>query len=260
MSLVPQQPGPALGVAVAALKMPTLEERLAWAAAQGFTGVELLATGEPWGVHTPGVTKDERERLKGHLGPFSRIAVLAPHQATWDVTLVSPSAAIRRASVSEIWSVFRFVQALGGGVVVVRTVTPPAGVSEERVAAHLAECLSTLDRMAGDHNARVALLNADVLARFSTFRSMGAVPLPHTGVALDLAAARAAGETPAAIDAFLAEFAPRVLHLRVPGLEPPTRLPSCPDAMTCLAFDEAAAPPSPDEIARQREEWARYLG
>jgi len=258
VSLAPTPAAPVIGVALAALKMPTLDARLAWAAAHGFQGVELLATGEPWGVHTPGVTKDERERLKVHLEPFSHIAVLAPHQATWDVTLVSPSAAIRRASVSEIWSVLRFVQALGGGVVVVRTGTPPAGVSEDRVAAHLAECLSTLDRMAGDHNARVALLNADVLARLSTFRSIAAVPLTNVGVALDLGAARAAGETPAAIDAFLAEFGPRVQHLRVPGLESARRLPACPEAMTCLAFEGVADAPSPDEIARRREEWARY--
>jgi len=255
LSLLPQDGAP-LGIAVAALKMPTLEARLDWAAENGFTGVELLATGEPWGVHTPGVTKEERARLREHVTRFARVAVMAPHQATWDVTLVSPSAAIRRASVSEIWSVCRFADAIGGAVVLVRSGMPPAGVPPAQAQAHLIECLTTLDRMAGDHNARIGLLNADLLADLSAFAALSGLSLPNTGIALDLTTVR---PDDAQVTALLSRPAGNVLHLRIPGLDVPTRLAAPAAGMVCLAFEGTASPPSPEEIVRRRAEWARYI-
>lgn len=259
LNLLPQGGGAApLGVAVAALRMPTLDARLDWAAENGFAGVELLATGEPWGVHTPGVTKDERARLRDKVARFARVAVMAPHQATWDVTLVSPSSAIRRASVSEIWSVCRFADAIGGAVVLVRSGTPPAGVPAAQALSHLAECLTTLDRMAGDHNARIGLLTADLLADPSLLGSLSGLTLPNTGVALDLTVVRPDDPRVAPL---LARCSDGVVHVRVSGLDAPTRLTAPAAGMVCLAFNggPSGTAPSPDEIARRRAEWSRYV-
>ena len=200
----------ALGVSLSALKMPTLPERIAWAKNVGFTGIELLATGEPWGLHAPGVRREERERLREALAPFAALAVQAPYKETFDVTLASPSAAIRRASVSEIWSVCRFVDALGGGVVLVRAGSPPPGVAEDQERQFVAECLTTLDRMAGSHNARIAITNHDLFARVDNFRLLDLLSLRHTGISLEIG-----GTTD--LSAFLQQNVARIFHVRAPA-------------------------------------------
>jgi len=186
---------PVIGVRTAGLvaALPSLPERLAWARENGFEGVEIAATGRPRDLYAPSVSREERARLRGEVAGFAAVAVQAPHQETYDVSLVSPSASIRRASVTEIWSCLRFAEALGGGTVVVRTGNAPAGVDADRQQAFVAECLTTLDRMAGDHNARIAVALADYFgpAGGGEVRDgrldllLRHLALPHTGIALD---------------------------------------------------------------------------
>lgn len=202
-----------LGVSMASLRLPTLDERIGWAREQGFDAAELLATGEPWGVHAPSVSREDRDFLRVCLEGFAGVSVQAPHQATFDVTLVSPSASIRRASVTEIWSVCRFVEAVGGGAVLVRCGMPPGGVSEDRMRAYLSECLTTLDRMAGDHNAVIAILNRDYFASLENFRGLDSLALKHTGIALDLENIAGAGLL---TERFVRDYAGRIAQVRVP--------------------------------------------
>ena len=105
---------PVIGVRTAGLiaALPSLAERLAWARENGFGGVEIAATGRPRDLYAPSVGREERARLKEEMAGFAAVAVEAPRQETFDVSLVSPSASIRRASVTEIWSCLRLVEAL----------------------------------------------------------------------------------------------------------------------------------------------------
>lgn len=262
---------PRLGVALDALPMPTLDERLDWATAHGFVGVELSATGAPPPhVHAPTVSTSERLRLRDRLaaGGFESLAVRAPHQQTFDLSLVSPSAAIRRASVSEIWSVCRLVEALGGersspaGTVLVRTGNAPLGVGDAEQYGFLAECLQTLDRMAGDHNVVIGLLNHDLFARPHDYDRLDALRLRHTGIALDLAALpQGAG----GLAAFLRErgaprLVHRLVHLRVESDDPDVGSAllarSGYAGMVCLA-DADAAPPT--ALIARFAAWSRAL-
>lgn len=206
---------PLLGVSLASLRQPSWEDRAAWAQAEGFDAVELSATGEPWSLHAPLVSADEREYLRDKLRDFRGVSVAAPHQATFDVTLVSPSSAIRRASISEIWSVCRFVGALGGGIVLIRTGTSPFGISEEHQREFISESLVTLDRMAGDHNALIGLSDFDYFTHWENFAGLRALNLRHTGFVLDLDHLAAAGG-PAALKQFLQQNAGQTLQVRVP--------------------------------------------
>lgn len=248
----------ALGVSLSALKMPTLPERIAWARDVGFSGIELLATGGSWGLHAPGVRREDRERLRDALAPFGALAVQAPDKETFDVTLASPSAAIRRASVSEIWSVCRFVDALGGGVVLVRAGSPPAGVAEDQERQFVAECLTTLDRMAGSHNARIAITNHDYFARVDNFRLLDLLSLRHTGIALDIGGS---GD----VSAFLRQNVARIFHVRAPAAPGVDESIAAPlrsaefRGMVCLAGGEARRPASPEQVLQARQIWENVL-
>jgi len=259
--------GPTLGIATASLAaLPSLAERIAWAREHGFDGIEIAATGRPRDLYAPSVTKTERIRLCDALNGFGAVVVEAPHQATLDVTLVSPSSAIRRASVAEIWSCLRVIDALGGGVVLVQTGRAPAGVHGDRQRDFVAECLTTLDRMAGDHNARIGILTTDYFRRGERLDLLDLLRLRHTGVALDtaelvddtfpaaVAAASVAGDGLADL---VRRLGPRLIHLRLGGDLPVSEDTATAGlaaalqstryaAMTCLAFDPDAV--SPEQI------------
>ena len=174
----------ALGLNTASLALPSLAERIDWARHNGFSGIEIAATGKPHDLHAPAVSQEDRERLRNTVSAFEAVAVQAPYQEVFDVTLLSPSSSIRRASVAEIWACFRLVEALGGGVVTIRTGWAPEGVDGDRQRDFLVECLSTLDRMAGDHNATVGILTSDYFRFGERLELLEILPLRHTGITL----------------------------------------------------------------------------
>jgi len=231
-----QEQNPRIGVSADGVRTSAgLEAQAVWAVTEGFAGVEIVATGEPVGVHAPAVPYEMRDRLRDIFAASSSfVAALAPYQETFDVTLVSPSAAIRRASVSELWSVCRFVGAVappGKGVVLVRTGVSPAGVGEGRQAQYLSECLTTLDRMAGEQNVQIGLLNRDWLTNLVRFASLAALDLKHTGIALDLGYALDSGQEMSSVIDFLLDPPLPLLHLRVPAA------PWCVDAFAAPLAD-----------------------
>lgn len=245
-----------MGVALASLTLPTLPERIAWAASSGFSGVELLATGEPWGLHAPGISKEDRARLRDLLMPFVHIAARAPHKDTFDVSLVSPSAAIRRASVSEIWSVCRLLEAVGGGIVIVRAGWAPDGVTEDRQRAWLGECLTTLDRMAGEHNTTIGVGNYDYFDDPENFGLLSMLRLRHTGIALEMDRIRG-GESVAA--GVFRENAAHVVHVQVRTASPVIAAALTEGAypgMVCLALP-SETPPS--QVLHAKAEWDALL-
>jgi|GEM_PF-2167472 Sugar phosphate isomerases/epimerases len=263
--------GPRLAVSLAQIELPTLAARLDWAADEGFAGVEVPVTGAAGMPHAPGVSPDERAFLRDSLSRFDCVALEAPNQATFDLSLVSPSPAIRRASVSELWAVCRLAEAVGAKTVLVRTGNPPMGLAEARAGAYLGECLKTLDRMAGDHDCRLALLNADMLSRLVAFSFLEGAGFRHIGVALDLGAARALGEPDAAAARFADVHAASVLHRRVPAGDDPVRytgyaagkdIAPGDHGCWCLVFDRL--PPDPEAslaaIAARRAQWQEVLG
>lgn len=196
-------------------------ERIVWAQEAGFSGVEILATGEPTsGVHVPSVDAEDRAHLREVL-QNGRLVVQAPHQQTWDVTLVSPSSAIRRASLTELWAVCRFAGVVAGEnaplpVVLVRTGTPPLGIGSVRVREYLRESLQVLDRTAGEQNVRIGLLNRDVMETMDDKESLLG-DLHHTGLALDIPHALLDQSTTLAyVAALLRQFAGRFEYVRVP--------------------------------------------
>lgn len=197
-----------------------IDRKIAWARENGFGGVELLATGEPAsGIHAPTVDAGDRARLQETLQNM-RLVVQAPHQQTWDVTLVSPSSAIRRASLSEIWSVCRFAGAVGDTameppVVLVRTGTPPLGMGSVRVLEILRESLHALDRMAGEHRVRIGLLPRDVLENPDDWE-MVTSGLQHTGFILDVPHLLDQAVPLTQIAALLRRFAGLFVSVRVP--------------------------------------------
>jgi sugar phosphate isomerase/epimerase len=271
---------PVIGVRTASLiaALPSLPERLAWARANGFGGVEIAATGRPRDLYAPSLSRDERARLRGEAAGFSAIVVEAPHQETYDVTLVSPSASIRRASVTEIWACLRFAEALGGGTVVVRTGNAPAGVDADRQLAFVAECLTTLDRMAGDHNARVAVVLADyfkpVSGRADRIDLIERLSLAHTGIALDASASRdeaqngdvaAAAAVPGLVAA-VSRAGNRLAHLRLGPFDGKNETRALAGAaheigftgMICLAADPDASSPLP-AVCAAKSVWEGLL-
>lgn len=197
-----------------------IEERIAWVKEAGFGGVELLATGEAAsGIHAPSVDAEDRARLRDVLNGLN-LVVQAPHQQTWDVTLVSPSAAIRRASLSELWAVCRFAGAVGGvsaprpPLVLVRTGTPPLGMGQTRVLEFLRESLMALDRMAGDHNARIGLTSRDVLENPHEWE-FALEGLQNTGIAFDTVHALDRGMTAVDCAGWLRRIAPALAYVRM---------------------------------------------
>jgi sugar phosphate isomerase/epimerase len=140
----------------------------------------------------------------------------APHQATFDVTLVSPSAAIRRASLSEVWSVCRFARAVGATTVLVRTGIPPLGVRPAERDRYLSECLNALDHTAGEQGVTIGVLNRDRFHRLRALNDLAQLTLRNTGIALDIAHALDMGETLEDMTAFIADHGANLVHVRVP--------------------------------------------
>ena len=197
-----------------------IEERIAWVQNAGFGGVEFLATGEAAsGIHAPSVDASDRARLHDVLDGL-HLVVQAPHQQTWDVTLVSPVAAGGRVSLLELWSVCRFAGAVGGGaetgppLVLVRTGTPPLGVGQTRVLEFLRESLMALDRMAGDHNARIGLTARDVLENPYEWE-FALDGLQNTGIAFDAVHALDRGASAEDCAGLLRRFAPALAYVRM---------------------------------------------
>ena len=253
---------PCVGISLTDVPPSTLEGRIDRAAELGFRGVEVPLTGEAgagW-PHAPTLGPDERAFLKESLSRFASVALEAPYQGTFDVTLVSPSSAIRRASLSELWSVCRVAEAVGAQTVLVRTGLPPRGLAEARAGALLGESLTTLDRMARDHGCRVALLNADLLARLVAFGFLETAVFASVGIALDVAAARVGGEPDAAIARFAEVHADFLLHRRVPASDDPLAYAGDDGSsgMICLAFPDFATD-GPAAVAARRAEWERGL-
>lgn len=181
----------------------------------------------------------------------------APNQQTFDVSLVSPSASIRRASVAEIWSVCRFVDALGGGVVTLRTGVPPAGVTAERES--LVECLTTLDRMAGDHNATLALELTDYFYEGRNTDLLKMLSLRHTGFSLDTRLL----SYPEKVVPLIHRLAPRLFHVRL--LDGVVDLPGMAEALAQENYAEmvslcfAAPRESRPAAARLRAHWEKMI-
>jgi sugar phosphate isomerase/epimerase len=209
---------PVVGVALEAAPAQSLEERLDWAERLGFRAVELNATGEYSGFHAPEVSLEEREWLRQRLAGFTAIAVQGPYQETFDVTLVSPSSAIRRASLSELWAVCRFAKAVGASTVTVRTGTPPLGIADARRDVYLSECLTTLDQTAREQNVRIGVLNRDRFRHLPTLDDLQQLSLTETGIALDIAHALDLGTPPEIIAAFAAEHIAQLTYVRAPSL------------------------------------------
>jgi hypothetical protein len=207
-------------VAVSAPPGGTLDDALGTTRASGFRGIELSATGTPNDLYAPAVTSEDRARLRDAVSGLA-VAVRAPTQATFDVSLVSPSAAIRRASVAEIWSACRLVGALGGGVVLVRSGVAPDHVTERQQQVFLAQCLQTLDRVAGDHHARIAVEMSDFFARPDRCALLDVLPLKNVGLAFgtgglsDVANGAGALTVRGGIGAFVARAAPRLRYVRL---------------------------------------------
>lgn len=242
--------GPVVGLSLDGLLLPAtnLVDAADWALLQDFGGLEVPATGEVGGfaVHAPSVPAEEREALRERLTRGASpgedrpalLAAQAPNQATFDVTLVSPSSAIRRASVSELWSVCRFLGAASpapGGIALVRTGVAPTGVGERRQAEFLSETLTTLDRMAGEQGAQVGLLNYDWLTPLSAYARLHALDLRNTGVALDVGHALDRGETWETVRDFIADCPLPLLHVRVP-LDLPSAVIELGPALTAADF------------------------
>nr|CAA9279484.1 hypothetical protein AVDCRST_MAG63-3447 [uncultured Armatimonadetes bacterium] len=268
-----------IGLSIPSLSGEDIGARAARAHAEGFSGLELPATGEPGKLYAPSVRPEERARWRDLLAPFHALSAVAPDKSGFDVSLVSPSAVIRRASVTEIWSVCRFIEALGGGVVSVRTGWPPAHVEPERARGHLVECLTTLDRMAGDHNAVIGLEAADYFDDASRFDLLEMVRLRHTGITLDtrhvslLRDALAEDGAESVVGRFARRFAARLVHVRVHADEPfapglseddvadlvAALLEANYRGMTCLAFG-ADFPPREHQVrAQQRAAWEKRM-
>jgi sugar phosphate isomerase/epimerase len=215
LNLLPQR-GPSVGVALEGFADGTLDGRITQAARLGFAAVELPMTGELPHLHAPNVTPEARMGLNDLLGSFRRVVVDAPHQATFDVTLVSPSAAIRRASLSEVWSVCRFARTVGATTVLVRTGVPPFGVRPADRDRYLSECLTALDHTAVEQGVTIGVLNRDRFHRLRSLSELDPMPLRHTGVALDVTYALDMGETLEEVTAFIAEHGAALVHVRVP--------------------------------------------
>jgi sugar phosphate isomerase/epimerase len=215
LNLLPQR-GPFVGVALEIAVAASLDTQITQAAQLGFAAIELPMTGELPHLHAPNVSAEGREDLKIRLQPFRRVVIDAPHQATFDVTLVSPSAAIRRASLSEIWSACRFARAVGAATVLIRPGAPPLGVRPMDRDRYLSECLTALDHTAGEQGVTIGVLNRDRFHRLRSLTDMDPLPLQHTGVALDIAHALDMGETLEDVTAFIAERAASLVHVRVP--------------------------------------------
>ena len=198
----------------------SLAERVLWAQNAGFGGVELLATGEPGGVYVPTVDADDRADLRDLL-QSTCLVVQAPHQQTWDVSLVSPSSAIRRASLTEIWAVCRFAGMVGGNrrnvsppLVLVRTGTPPIGVGADRVQAFLLESLAALDRMAGEHGVQIGIATRDVMQSPQDWDILLGGQFSNTGIAFDACHALHS-QTPEAVASSLRQIADVLVSVRV---------------------------------------------
>ena len=220
---MPQAPtGPTLAVSLEDLSFVpgSLAERIAWAQNIGFGGVELLATGEPDGVHVPSVDADDRAQLR-ELLQNTRLLVSAPHQQTWDVTLVSPSSAIRRASLTEIWAVCRFAGVVGKSaagappIVLVRTGTPPISVGAAHVQNFLRESLSALDRTAAEHGVQIGVISRDIMQSPGDWAAL-TTGVSHTGLAFDAAHALDR-HTPEEVAELLRRFADVLVSVRVPS-------------------------------------------
>jgi sugar phosphate isomerase/epimerase len=262
LNLLPRR-GPVVGVTLDAAPGMTLEARLDWAARLGFAGVELNATGELSGFHAPELAPEQRETLRGLLTPFTEIAVQAPHQATFDVTLVSPSAAVRRASLSEIWSVCRFAKNVGASVVTIRTGTPPVGVGDARRDVFLSECLTTLDRTAVEQGVHIGVLNRDRFRHITTLDDLLQLSLSATGIAFDAAHALDLGVAPEDLAAFAAARQERLVYVRVP-LTP--ELPELAAALSAGGYSGLVTlTPTADAATREadltlaRERWTAAL-
>jgi len=213
---------PILSVAMGTLPTGLLTERFQWASEAGFTGVELPAHGGTGGFHTPDISLEEREVLATHLKPFRGIALTAPYQESFDLTLVSPSAAIRRASLSEIWSVCRFAGMVGGKlsarpIVLVRSGMPPLGTPLTMSDHWLLESLGALQRTAQEQNVLLGVLSRDRFRRLADLDGFRSTPLAYTGIALDIEYLLDMGETLPEIVAFLEQGVERIVYLRVPA-------------------------------------------
>lgn len=225
LNLLPRR-GPVVSVALDEPDVPELDEAINGAVEYGWEGIELSATGETPFFHTPSVSPEDRIRLRGLAAPLLHLSAQAPHQTSWDVTLVSPSSAIRRASLSEIWSVCKFARAVSASplppVVLIRTGMPPFGVTVKERDEYLSESLTTLDRTAKEQGVLIGILNRDRFHHLGTLEELDALPLTHTGVALDIGYALHIGESPAKIAAIVAERAQitsgagRIVYVRVP--------------------------------------------
>lgn len=263
--------GPSIGLSLEGLRREDIVGRIHAASGGGFFGVEIPVSGEPWSLHAPAVTPDERATLRGALDTLRDVALIAPSQATFDLSLVSPSAAIRRASVSELWSVCRLAGALRRTPeslpppVIVRTGVSPVGMMSARENAALSECLTTLDRMAGEHGATVALLNADFFRDLRRFPALRSLSLKHTGAALDASLALDCGVTGSDLAEFALESDGLLRHVRVPDtitreIEPLASVlaEARYEGMICVVASQPV--PDPVRIARVRHWWSETLG
>ena len=256
---------PSVGIAAGTLGTPSLHEGIAWVREAGFTGIEIDASARPGALHAPAVSREDRTRLRAELADLSGLALVAPHKDTFDVSLVSPSAAIRRASVAEIWAVCRLAEALGGAVVSVRSGWAPSGVDRRRQRELLLECLTTLDRVAGDHNATIGVENADYFADADALGELEALPLRHVGITLD--AERLIENRGEPVETLVRRFGRRIVHLRLPGPEggdpsDPADVVAALEAnryvgMTCLVPGRGFV--SPEQARETKARWDRAV-
>lgn len=167
-----------------------LLDRIGWTRTQGYGGIVLDVRGTPDALHAPSVSSVERDRLRAATEQFEQVALLAPTQDTFDVTLVSPSSAIRRASLAELWSVCRLAGMLSDErrktLVLVRAGVPPQSLPIERHREYLRESLHQLNKTAEDQNCLVALWNRDYFTDPEDFGLLEMLPSQNLRAALDL--------------------------------------------------------------------------
>ncbi|GAB4451457.1 MAG: hypothetical protein OHK0029_00660 [Armatimonadaceae bacterium] len=213
---------PVLSISLETFAPGTLPELLERAEDAGFPGVELPAHGGGTGFHAPTISTAERDSLADQMRAFRLVSAAAPYQETFDVTLVSPSAAIRRASLSEIWSVCRFLgtvasETSGLPVVVLRSGVPPMGVPDSQGDTWLSESLYTLERTAREQGVLLGLVSRDRFRRLGDLPPLLQAGFTQIGIALDIGHLRDMGEPLPDILRFIESYPEQIVYIRVPA-------------------------------------------
>ena len=178
-----------IGLEIASILEPSLEEKIRWIESAGFEEIEIYACPNPSihrGIWARKLESGEVKNIKRMTKNFKAIDLHAPFQNTFDISLVSPNPLVRKLALEEITLAIRLARKLNANVVTFHTGWSCVGMTKREEYDYLVDSLQKIDREAGEIGIRLGAEVADYFMPVDKFVLLEKLNLRNIGITLDI--------------------------------------------------------------------------